>query len=189
MAEENIDEEPIEESPEKKPPKNRLVMFLVVCVGLLLLAFGLAAGYIIGQANSPRMLAGDPLVTGNGNIEETAEEEAAEEPVEEEELAEAIYKSLRPEFTVNFHDGQKERYLMASIEVMARNQEVLDRVDQDMPVVRYQILRVLGRQDQTLFEEGGKDRLLTQILEAVQGVVDSPAGNVEAVYLTSFVVQ
>jgi len=202
--------EELDQSKEKSPARNWLVIGLVACVGSLLLALGLAAGYIVGQVNQPQVMvgadgqvylaAGDQVdkeaeaeaaaeAEAEAEAEATAEAEAEAVAKAEEELGEAIYLSLRPEFTVNFFDGKKERYLMASIDLMARNQEIIDLIEKDKPVVRYQILRVLGRQDATLFEEGGKDQMLGQILEAVQGVIDSPAGEVEAVYLTSFVVQ
>ena len=193
MADEEIVEETDEETETRQPAGNRLVIMLVACVGLLLLALGLAAGYIVGQMNSPQLMAGVAGQVIDGSAEaagdNAGDEGSVDEDEEEEELAEAIYTTLRPEFTVNFHDGKKERYLMASIDLMARDQDIIDLVDKDMPVVRYQILRVLSRQDRTLFDEGGKDRLMGEILAAVQGVIDSPAGEVEAVYLTSFVVQ
>lgn len=190
MADEENQVDDIDESVEKPPRGSRLVMVLLIVVGLLLLAFGLAAGYIVGQANAPYGIA-----SADSDVDPDASDEAASEDEEElddeetEEQGEALYISLRPQFTVNFHDGQKERYLMASIDLMARDQEIIDQIEKDMPVVRYQILRVLGRQDGSLFKEGGKDLLLSQILEVIQTIIDSPAGSVEAVYLTSFVVQ
>jgi flagellar basal body-associated protein FliL len=175
------------QSGDKKPAgRNWLVIALSAFVGVLLLALGLAAGYIFGQMSAPPVAMAsqsEAPVDGADGVE------VGDESSSDQELSEAIFKSLRPEFTVNFHDGQKERYLMAAIDVMARSQDVIDLVDKNMPVVRYQVLRVLGRQDATLFEEDGKDQLLTEVLAAIQKVIDSPAGNVEAVYLTSFVVQ
>lgn len=187
-------ETPVDELDEPdKSKKSRiarpsLLVFLVACVAFLLLALGLAAGYIVGQANSLQFTRVENGVTSS-EVDAPVEDDADREPEEEEILADAIYYGLRPEFTVNFHDGQKERYLMVSMDVMARDQEIIDRVERDLPVVRYQILRVLGRQDSSLFEENGKDKLVTDILSTIQGIVDLPTGTVEAVYLTSFVVQ
>lgn len=187
-------ETPVDELDEPdKSKKSRiarpsLLVFLVTCVAFLLLALGLAAGYIVGQANSPQFTHVENGVTSS-EVDALVEDDADREPEEEEILADAIYYGLRPEFTVNFHDGQKERYLMVSMDVMARDQAIIDRIKRDLPVVRYQILRVLGRQDSTLFEENGKDKLVTDLLSAIQAIVDLPTGTVEAVYLTSFVVQ
>ncbi len=186
MADEEAQVEEGQPADKKSGGRNWLVIVLSAFVGVLLLAFGLAAGYIYGQMSAPKV----PMPSQSEALADGAEgTEVAGESGSDEEQSEAIFKSLKPEFTVNFHDGQKERYLMAAVDVMARSQEVIDLVDKNMPVVRYQILRVLGRQDSSLFEEGGKDQLLTEVLAAIREVIDSPAGNIEAVYLTSFVVQ
>ena len=196
MADEETELDEIEELEGAKPKGSKLVLFLSVCVGLLLLAFGLAAGYIIGQTTAPPiMVAGIDGATGGdpgglfGEAAEDAEAEEAEEEEEPEELADAIFLSLRPDFTVNFSDGAKERYLMAALDVMARNKAVIDEVEKNMPVVRYQVLRVFGRQNKSILDESGKDQLVEDILAAIQEVVKSPEGKVEAVYFTSFVIQ
>ncbi len=194
MADEETDLDEIDQPEEGKPKGSKLVLFLSVCVGLLLLAFGLAAGYIIGQTTAPPMMVAgvDSSVDGaaGGLFGDDSEEEAEEEPEEEpEELADAIFLSLRPEFTVNFSDGVKERYLMAALDVMARDKSVIQEVEKNMPVVRYQVLRVFGRQNKSIMDESGKDQLIADILAAIQEVVKTPEGKVEAVYFTSFVIQ
>ena len=195
MADEETDLEDIDQPQEVKPKGSKLVLFLSVCVGLLLLAFGLAAGYIVGQSTAPQVMVagvdGMMVPAASGLFgDDSQEEEEAEEVVEEaEELADAIFLSLRPEFTVNFKDGVKERYLMAALDVMARNKAVIKEVEKNTPVVRYQVLRVFGRQTNSVMDESGKDQLVEDILAAIQEVVKSPEGKVEAVYFTSFVIQ
>ncbi|MBL4621982.1 MAG: flagellar basal body-associated FliL family protein [Immundisolibacteraceae bacterium] len=195
MADEETDLEDIDQPQEVKPKGSKLVLFLSVCVGLLLLAFGLAAGYIVGQSTAPQVMVagvdGMMVPAASGLFgDDSQEEEEAEEVVEEaEELADAIFLSLRAEFTVNFKDGVKERYLMAALDVMARNKAVIEEVEKNMPVVRYQVLRVFGRQTNSVMDESGKDQLVEDILAAIQEVVKSPEGKVEAVYFTSFVIQ
>ncbi|MBV1961494.1 MAG: flagellar basal body-associated FliL family protein [Immundisolibacteraceae bacterium] len=195
MADEETDLDEIDPLEEVKPKGSKLVLFLSVCVGLLLLAFGLAAGYIVGQSTAPAVMVagvdGGVETAAAGLFGDEVEEEAEEEEVEEEteELADAIFLSLRPEFTVNFSDGAKERYLMAALDVMARNKAVIEEVEKNMPVVRYQVLRVFGRQTNSVMDESGKDQLIADILAAIQEVVKSPEGKVEAVYFTSFVIQ
>ena len=78
---------------------------------------------------------------------------------------------------------------MAALDVMARNKMVIEEVEKNMPVVRYQVLRVFGRQNKSVMDEKGKDQLIADILAAIQEVVKSPEGKVEAVYFTSFVIQ
>jgi len=188
MADEETDKGDKDSLDGAKPKSSKLVLFLSVVVCLLLLAFGLAAGYIVGQTTAPPVVIASAEGVADGATGEL-DGDGSEVAVEGEEQAEAIFLSLRPEFTVNFRDGEKERYLMAALDVMARNKAVIKEVEKNMPVVRYQVLRVFGRQNKSIMEETGKDKLVADILAAIQEVVKSPEGKVEAVYFTSFVVQ
>ncbi|HAC34239.1 MAG TPA: hypothetical protein DCF45_06955 [Gammaproteobacteria bacterium] len=192
MADDTTDLEQ-EELPEKKSRSISLVMLLTIVIALLMLAFGLAAGYIVGQTTAISMVG-----TGTAEVSEQDGEQAAAEAAEEVEAdaaatieaqGEAIYYSLRPEFVANFHDGNKERYLMANIDVMARDKAIIDAVEKNLPMIRYQILRVFGRQGVELMQEDGKDRLVEQVLAAVQESIKVPEGTVESIFFTSFVIQ
>ena len=192
MADDTTDLEQ-EELPEKKSRSISLVMLLTIVIALLMLAFGLAAGYIVGQTTAISMVG-----TGTAEVSEQDGEQAAAEAAEEVEAdaaatieaqGEAIYYSLRPEFVANFHDGNKERYLTANIDVMARDKAIVDAVEKNLPMIRYQILRVFGRQGVELMQEDGKDRLVEQVLAAVQESIKVPEGTVESIFFTSFVIQ
>ncbi len=192
MADDTTDLEQ-EELPQKKTRSINLVMFLTIVIALLMLAFGLAAGYIVGQTTALSAAGAGAAEVSEQDAEQTAEDaaEAAEADSAEaiEAQGEAIYYSLRPEFVANFHDGSKERYLMANIDVMARDKAIIDAVEKNQPMIRYQILRVFGRQGIELMQEDGKDRLVEQVLSAVQESIKVPEGTVESVFFTSFVIQ
>merc|ERR1711988_865789 len=72
--------------------------------------------------------------------------EAAEEVVEEPDIP-AQYIILKPEFVVSFQVGTRQRFLQANIEVMTRKQTVADALSLHEPMIRSNIIRILGEQN------------------------------------------
>ena len=72
---------------------------------------------------------------------------------------------------------------------MARDEAVLEQVEELMPKVRYEILKILGSQDAAVYSSEGKDALLVQIRSKLQQLVVTEAGTVEDVFYTSFLIQ
>lgn len=103
-----------------------------------------------------------------------------------------IYLPLKP-FVVNFQAGQLVRYLQLTVQVMSRDPKTIDLLKQNDPVVRNNLLLLLGGQQySTLVTEKGKEQLRAAVLTAIRKVAAENGGKpdrVEAVYFTSFVMQ
>ena len=104
-----------------------------------------------------------------------------------------IYIALDPPFVVNFEAEQLVRFLQVTVQVMTRDPETAEQVKSNDPVVRNDLLLLLGNQNyQTISSRDGKEKLRLQALDTVRKVVKGAGGKpekVEAVYFTSFVMQ
>ena len=141
-----------------------------------------------------------PMITEylNREPEPEPESEVVEigdgEVIEVSELPELppIFLPLNPPLVVNFEVDQVVRFLQLTIEVMARDQEVIDQVQLHMPVIRNNLLFLFGAQDYAeINTRAGKEQLRAQALEEIRAVLVKNTGQagVEDVYFTSFVVQ
>jgi flagellar FliL protein len=107
-------------------------------------------------------------------------------------LAAPIYVDLAPPFTVNFRGTRGPRFLQISVEAMTREPEVEDLLKQHMPVIRNQLVLLFSSQSyENLDKREGKEKLIQETLETIQGVLRKASGRqgIEAVYFTSFVMQ
>lgn len=117
-----------------------------------------------------------------------------EEPVEDvTSLEPALYQPLEPPLVVNFEgaDGST-RYLQMTVQVMARDQQVIEAVKTHAPAIRNNFLFIIGNRDYaSLATVAGKEKLRTEMLDEVQGILLRNTGEpgVEEVYFTSFVMQ
>jgi flagellar FliL protein len=105
----------------------------------------------------------------------------------------ALYVALDPPFVVNFEAEQLVRFLQVTVQLMSRDPVTIDLIKANDPVVRNDLLLLLGNQSYaTISSREGKEKLRLQSLEAVRKVVVAAGGKgeqVEAVYFTSFVMQ
>lgn len=103
-----------------------------------------------------------------------------------------IYLAMDPPLVVSFTGPSTVRFLQLTVEVMARDPEVIATVEQHNPLIRNNLLMLVGGADlQSLSTREGKEALRAQSLAEVQQVVKSQIGEagVEDLYFTSFVVQ
>ncbi len=102
------------------------------------------------------------------------------------------FLALKP-FVVNFQAGQQVRYLQVALQVMSRDPKTLRLIQQNDPVVRNDLLLLLGSQHaKALATETGKQALRAAVLAAIRKVVAGAGGHprrVAAIYFTSFVMQ
>ncbi len=102
------------------------------------------------------------------------------------------YLPLKP-FVVNFQGSQQARYLQVALQVMSRDPKTLTLIQQNDPVVRNNLLLLLGSQQATvLATEAGKQQLRAAVLAAIRKIVADAGGHpshVAAIYFTSFVMQ
>ena len=103
-----------------------------------------------------------------------------------------LYLPLKP-FVVNFQAGQMVRFLQVTVEVMSHDPKAIGLLKQNDPMVRNNLLLLLGSQKATTLEtEAGKQKLRTEVLAAIRNVAaenGGKPGRIEAVYFTSFVMQ
>ena len=171
---------------------NKKLLIVIVAVVMLLASGGLA--YI--------MLSKDAVEDGPG---------AAAKVAAAPHRAPPVYLPMDPPFVVNFVHNGTLRYLQLAVSVMARDQAVLDSVKTNMPAIRNNLILFLSNQtyEQLGTREGKEEmraRVLTEINQIIgqEGVPVTPpasahataptssraaATNVEAVYLTAFVMQ
>ena len=97
---------------------------ILLIVTPLLLAAGGAAAYFV--------TAGD------------ANPEGAEVAVEEEKLADPIYLKLDPPLVVNFTHRGNLRYLQTTLEAMHRDQDVIDDISLNLPLIRNNLIMMGG---------------------------------------------
>ncbi|MFQ5609564.1 MAG: flagellar basal body-associated protein FliL [Woeseiaceae bacterium] len=180
MAEENeaVETETEETAPEQSGGKMKMLMF--AGAGLTLLVIGIFAGPAVMNLISP------------------PEEEAA--PEESAEIAEVtdgppIYQSLHPPLVVNFRDESGDAHFMQiTMEVMAREQTVINTVRDNMAVIRNALILLYGG---SVYEDiqarEGKEKMLADGLAEIRRVMKETTGesvdDVEALYFTALVIQ
>lgn len=107
--------------------------------------------------------------------------------------APAVYVEFDPPFVVNFEAKGLMRFLQVSVQVMTRDQPTADLIKQHDPMLRNDLLLLLGNQTyETISTREGKEALRHEALKAVAKVVASEGGDpklVEQLYFTSFVMQ
>jgi flagellar FliL protein len=156
------------------PAKKGKLGLILIVLGVLLAGGGAAAYFLLaGGSDKDKKSAG-----AHG-------EEAAKAP--------AVYVALDPPFVVNFEAEQLVRFLQVTVQVMSRDPITVELIKTNDPVVRNDLLLLLGNQSYaTISSREGKEKLRLEALEAVRKVVKSAGGKpeaVEAVYFTSFVMQ
>jgi flagellar protein FliL len=157
------------------PPKNKgKLRLIIIAAAVVVLGGGGAAAYF--------------LIGGHKDPKSTAAQKAKEEP-----KLPALYVALDPPFVVNFEAEQMVRFLQVTVQVMSRDPATVELIKTNDPVVRNDLLLLLGNQSYTtISSREGKEKLRQEALEAVRKVVTNAGGKaekVEAVYFTSFVMQ
>ena len=152
------------------PKKGKLGLILIILV-LLLGGGGAAAYFMLAGEHDPKSAA--------------AAASEAKTP--------ALYVALDPPFVVNFEAEQLVRFLQVTVQVMSRDPATVELIKSNDPVVRNDLLLLLGNQNYaTISSREGKEKLRLLALEAVRKVVTNAGGKaskVEAIYFTSFVMQ
>lgn len=169
-------------------------IMLIVNAAFLLIAIIVGATWFI--------LAGDKEEQSFEKAEEDIEvlapatEEAAPE-VAAEATSETgkripIYVPLKPSFVVNFENQEQVSFLQVDIQIMTYDARVEKAIDTHMPVVRNELLLLLGgKQYHEINTREGKRQLSEEAMNEIIRVLDQAGApsSVEALYFTSFVMQ
>jgi len=131
---------------------------------------------------------GAALVLTHGHKASASRTAAAHKPA-----GPPLYLALDPPFVVNFQADQLVRFLQVSVEVMSRDQQTLDLLKNNDPVVRNDLLILFANQKYSvLATPEGKEQLRADALTAIRKDLTQSGGDpklLEAVYFTSFVMQ
>jgi flagellar FliL protein len=156
-------------------------ILIIVAVVVLLAGGGVTAYFLLGAKEEAPAAAGAEGAEG--------EAAAAAEPAEPE--ADPIYLGLDPNFVVNFEHKGQIRYLQLSLQIMAYDQAVIDKVQANMPAVRNKLILLFTGQDyEALQTLEGKEALRAEVLTAINESVRLTGSNsVAEVFFTGFVMQ
>ncbi len=187
-------ESEVAETPEDSSKGGGIVQTIIFAVGIFVLMilsqflFGLTACKVAPDAM--------PMC---GSLSASDEEGEEGDEEEEEELGPPIYLPLDPPLVATFEDRSAVRFLQLTAEVMARDQLVIDAVTTHMPVIRNNLLMLMGGRTLTdLTSREGKEALRQEVIEEIQRILTGKVGvpedadeepSIEDLYFTSFVVQ
>lgn len=164
---------------EKAKSSSKGLIFIVIGAVIVTLLAVFAALYFLGIF-PPKDKGGE-----HGKAKEEVHEQVEEKPV--------IYMALTPPFAANFKSNPDARLVQIEISLAARDQKVMDAVTAHMPMVRNNILMVLGGGDPSVLKTPeGKEALRGRIKEEVKKILAEQTEfkeGVEEVYFTGFVMQ
>ncbi len=178
-------ESEVAQAPTDSSKGGGIVQTIVFGVGLfILMILSQFLFEILACKVVPDMLPNCAIVAESGELEEEVPEE----------LPPPIYLPLDPPLVATFEDRSAVRFLQLTLEVMARDQESIDAVQTHMPVIRNNLLLLMGgRTLADLTSREGKEALRAEALAEVQRIVETNTSiespGIEELYFTSFVVQ
>lgn len=157
----------------QKGSKKKLIIIIAVAL-LVLLGGGLGVGWFLLSGDEP----------------EQASTEAEGDAAKQQQPA--LYYPMEPAFVVNLPEGGKARLLQTSVQVMAREQQIIDFIKYNDPMIRHSLLDLLAaKTDAELNSRDGKVKLQSEVIQQLNKLIKEQGGSgeVEAVYFTSFVMQ
>ncbi len=186
-----VDEEKddVEASEPEKKPKGSMVKIIIIVFAIILA--------IVGSVGATLYFAG-VFPGGDKESAEMSEEGGAEEKSKEKSEKKkaakgpAIYFPFKDAFVVNFIDKNQIRYLQINVEVMSRNQEVIDSIETHLPKIKNNLLVLFSDLDIGMITSVvGKQKLRDLALEELRKILKEETGHneVEALYFTGFVMQ
>ena len=168
-----------EEQNDVEEPKGGSKKLIVIAVVLIVLGIGGFFAYkpIMNMVSPP----------------EVSEEEAAKagEPVDTSDPA--LFAPLNPPLVINFKDSYGEPHLLqVTMDVMSRDQRVIDEVKNHAAVIRNALILMYGNVDYDFIQtREGKEAMLDDALQEIRRIIERETGmtGVEAVYFTSLIIQ
>lgn len=165
--------------------KKKLIIILVTV--LLIVGIGAGAAFFL--------LSGDDAEEKAQNSEQqskASDSEKAEKEESPEEPKEAHYVSLNPAFVISFQMGNRARFLQFKLELLTYKKSVADALADNMPMIRNEVVMLVGRQDLAeLRTKDGREKLQQTLKEALNQALkrDADKEGIEAVLFTDYVMQ
>jgi flagellar FliL protein len=161
-------------------------------LGALARGVGLTLAITIGTLASQFIYG---RVSGGAHVDKSAQVAGQPAPNPAAPAAEAkgppLYHAFEP-LIVNFTEDGQLRFLQVTVEVMARDPKTIAAVQANTPVLRNDLLLLVGSRDmKQLLTREGKEQLRSLALQEVRGTMSrlSPDAKVEDLYFTGFVMQ
>jgi flagellar FliL protein len=206
---EDIPDEDLDLNSDEAPPKRKRGLVKIIAmvgggllvvaasVGLTLFILGGTSGeepepYAIGDAVMNPTVEGLSAEKAGGNKgDEKPRKQATGKGGKTPDKA-ALYLPLDPPFTVNFESAGSVHFLQISMEIMARDQAVIDAATAHLPLIQNNLLLLLsdlGYEDIATRE--AKEKLRQKALDVIRHSLaqETKDSQVEDVYFTSFVMQ
>ena len=161
---------------EAKSGISKKLVIMIAVGALVLLGGGVATTYFL-MADSGAEVAAEGADDGD-----SAKEEVEKKP--------AVYHPLKPPFVVSLEGRPKT--LQVSMQVMTRDEELVEFLQQNDPLVRDRVLSLLMEQKGAkLKTRAGKKALQSKLEKEIRKIAkkEGVKGEVEALYFTSLVMQ
>lgn len=175
-----------EEQTTDQPKESGGMLKVILLVNALLVLIGITVGVTIF------MISGDDENKTEQVDTEVLQGEVAEVVEPQRTGGTPIYIPLNPAFIVNFENQDLVSFLQVDIQVMTYDSSVEQALKIHMPVVRNELLLLLGgKQYHEINTREGKRKLSQEAIKEIRRVLDeagAPSG-IEALYFTSFVMQ
>ncbi len=146
----------------------QLILLILIGLSILGITFSMVAGYIVPPAW------------------------IVEEESDELEPGEPQYLELRPPLTVSLEQSDPVRFIQVEATLMTVYEETFEGVVERREMIRRALLKELAEQRyEALRERNGREALQRRMVEIVNDILEQGEvrGEVNAVYLTGFVVQ
>ena len=179
MAEQETGKEngDVEVADVKKGSSKKIFVIVAINVVVILASIG-ATMYFTGALTSAQAKTNPASADGHKEKAEAKKE--------------AIYKALEPPFVVNIQGDENTRFLQIAVEVMARDQDVIDAVEKHDAQIRNDLILLFSSQTSAaLSNREGKEKLRDEGLKTIQKILKDETGQpgVEKIYFTSMVMQ
>jgi flagellar FliL protein len=173
------------------PPKKSGGFMATLLNGVVVFVMALLAVIAGGFVNAKLHPLPDLQLDKDGRIKAIVPVAAASHGEEGGAGKPALYYAIDPPLVVNFEDGSAVRFLQISMEVMARDQKVIDGVQKNSPIIRNNLLLLMSNRNyQSLMSREGKEKLRLEALAEVRAVQKKENGpDIDDLLFTSFVVQ
>lgn len=109
-----------------------------------------------------------------------------------EAAAGAVYVNFKPALVTNYGGAGRIKYVKADMSIRVANAAVADSVQHNMPLIRNNLLNIMGKQtDETLSGQPGKEAMRQEALKEIQTIIkrESDLEGVMDLYFNSIVVQ
>ncbi len=162
------------------------MMKIILLVNIVLILIAISVGVTIF------MMSGDDEEKVSQVDTEVLEEAGSDEVEIPRPGGAPIYVPLNPAFVVNFENQDLVSFLQVDIQIMTYDPAVEQALKVHMPVVRNELLLLLGgKQYHEINTREGKRKLSQEAIREIRRVLEeagAPSG-IEALYFTSFVMQ